>query len=405
MIKRWCEKRLAELMSVRRGVNLTGARQVGKTTLAQNTPIANPARYTLDDPEILHAAATDPKGFVKRTQGETIIIDEIQKAPELLDEIKIVIDRDNSKGQYLLTGSSNLRFAKSVRDSLAGRLGLLRLRSLSLGEINASPPDFLHTAFSQSFKRQYPDIDKRAVIKLAFEGGYPEPRTFSPRERKAWFKTYLDDLLEKDVRDVTQIRKIPLLKSAALWLLAHSSRFFTVNDLAAKSGVAKETAAGYLEALHALYLFDRIEPYAKNDYEMVGKRPKWIASDSALLPNILDWSEESVYLNQDQTGKLVETWVYQQLASIASATGEYEISHYRDNRQREIDFMVERSSDGALLGVEVKAGKVAAEDFKHLKWFAANVAKTPFTGIVLHSGQNLLHFGDNFLAVPLSSLS
>ena len=137
---------------------------------------------------------------------------------------------------------------------------------------------------------------------------------------------------------------------------------------------------------------------------MLGKRPKWIATDAALMANLLDWTEEDVYLDEDRNGKIIETWVYQQLAAIADASGDYEISHYRDNRKREIDFIVEKS-DGALLGVEVKAGAVSASDFKHLKWFAENVAKKPFTGIVIHSGKDVLPFGEGFYSVPFAALA
>lgn len=404
MIKRWAEERLNELLSVRRGVNLTGARQVGKSTLAGLIQPRQVRRYTLDDKGIRRSAADDPNGFVRHAPGETLVIDEIQKVPDLLDSIKIVLDGDNTSGQYLLTGSANLRFAKAVKDSLAGRLGWLRLRTLSLGEINGSQPTFLHRAFDRSFAPQYPEITKRDAIHLAFQGGYPEPREYSSRDRRDWFRTYLDDLLTKDIKDVTEVRKVGVLKASALWLLAHSAQFVAVDGLAAKTAMSKETAGNYLEALQALFLFDRVPAFVKSDYDMVGKRPKWLATDAALMANLLDWNEEDVYLDENRNGKFIETWVYQQLAALADVGGEYEISHYRDNRKREIDFLIERS-DGALLGVEVKAGAVSASDFKHLKWFAENVAKKSFTGIVIHSGKDVLPFGEGFYSVPFSALA
>ena len=404
MIKRWAENRLNELMMVRRGVNLTGARQVGKSTLAGFIQPQRVRRYTLDDKDIRRSAADDPSGFVRHAPGETLVIDEIQKVPDLLDSIKIVLDGDNTPGQYLLTGSSNLRFAKAVKDSLAGRLGWVRLRTLSLGEINGTQPNFLTHAFDHSLSPSYPEITKRDAIRLAFQGGYPEPREFGLQDRRDWFRTYMSDLLTKDVRDVTEVRKIEVLKAAATWLFAHTSQFVAVDELAAKTSISKETAGSYLEALRALFLFDRVPSYAKSDYDMIGKRPKWVATDAALVANLLGWNEEDVYLDEARNGKLIETWVYHQLAANADASGEYEISHYRDNRKREIDFLIERS-DGALLGVEVKAGSVAASDFKHLKWFAENVANKPFTGIVIHSGKDVLPFGDGFYSVPFAALA
>lgn len=403
MIKRWLEKELTHKLAYRRGVHLTGARQVGKSTLAGGISFAQCRRYTLDMEAVRDAAQLDPYGFVKHAAGETLVIDEIQKVPALLDAIKIVLDADDSKGQYLLTGSSNLHVAKAVRDSLAGRLGRLRLRPLAFGEINGAAPSFLSAAFEKRFPSMEADIGKRELIAIAFKGGYPEPLDFSTRERREWFREYLDDIVTKDVKDITEIRKTDILKSAATWLFAHSAQFFSIDELATKCAISRSTAETYLETLKALYLFDSIPAWAKSDYELLGKRPKWVAGDTGMMASILGWNEEEVYLSDLQSGKFIESWVYQQLAAIADVEGDYTISHYRDSKKREIDFMVERY-DGALLGVEVKAGTVSLSDFKHLKWFADNLATTPFTGIVLYSGNEVLQFGENLFAVPLAAL-
>ena len=204
------------MMKVRRGVNLTGARQSGKTTLAEMVDLPSARRYTFDDKLVRGVAESDPNGFVRHANGESVVIDEVQKVPDILDSIKMVVDKDNSPGQYLLTGSANLRFAKAVKDSLAGRLGRVRLRTLSLGELNGRPPDFLRRAFTGDFDPFYGDLSRRDVIHAAFRGGYPEIQSYSPDARSEWFDVYLDDLLEKDVKDVTEIRKLPKLRSVAL---------------------------------------------------------------------------------------------------------------------------------------------------------------------------------------------
>ena len=403
MIKRWIEESVRESLAYRRGVNLTGARQVGKTTLTGMLDLAHARRFSLDDDMLKKAAKDDPTGFVAHVPGETLIIDEIQKAVELLNAIKMVLDADNTKGQYLLTGSSNLRFAKAVSDSLAGRLGHVRLRSLSLGELRGNPPRFLATSFARGWSSRYEPLDKRDVIRHAFEGGYPEAREIPKVPRRKWFADYLDDILKKDIRDVTEIRKLAVLQDVAVWLLSHTAQFFTVDELAEKCGVAKVTIDGYLNALEAMYLFDRVPAWHKTDYERVGKRAKWIASDPALVANILSWSEEDVYVDGSKNGKLVETWVYHELSAEADVVGTCEISQYRDRDRHEIDFIVE-NADGEMLGIEVKAGSVSGDDFKHLRWFAANLTKKAFTGIVLYSGRDVLRFGDGFYAVPLSAL-
>lgn len=405
MIRRWMEKALAEGLAERRGVHLTGARQTGKTTLAAMAKLDRARRYTLDDAEVREAAREDPKGFVERLPGETLVIDEVQKVPELLEAVKMAVDRDGERGQYLLTGSSNLRFARTVKDTLAGRLGVVRLRGVTLGEVRGRQPGFLRAAFAREFsgREDGETLDKRGLIREAFLGGFPEPRGIGARARREWYRGYLEDLATKDSKDVADIRKVEELKTAALWLVAHSAQFFSMEELAAKSGVSKVTADNYLEALRALYLADRVPAWTGSDYGWVGKRPKWVACDAGLMANLLGWNEEETYLDGARCGKLAETWVYQQLAAEAEAEGGYSIWHYRDAKKREIDWLVERE-DGALLGVEVKAGTVRSDDFKHLRWFGENAGNKAFTGIVLYGGQNVLRFGEGMFAIPLGAL-
>ena len=404
MIKRWQESKVHSALKTWRAVNLTGARQSGKTTLARALQLGTSRHYTLDDIKVAGVAVTDPVGFVSRSNGETLVIDEIQKVPELLNCIKINVDKSNERGQYLFTGSANLHFVKTVTDSLAGRVGRVRLRTLSLGEINGARPDFLNAAFDRRFPSEIVGCDRRKLISVAVQGGYPETIGMDTHERRGWFAAYLNDLLMKDVRDVTEIRKLDTLRDIAEWLLAHSSKFFEVSELATKTGVSKATVENYIATLKAMYLFDEVRPWSRNDYGRIGKRSKFFAADSALLPNILGWTEEAIYMGDDMCGKLMETWAYQNLASLVDLDIDYEIYQYRDSLKREIDFVIERS-DGAMLGIEVKSGSsFGAEDFKHLKWFAKNLAKGEFTGIVLYSGEHTLRFGEGFYAVPLAAL-
>ena len=171
------------------------------------------------------------------------------------------------------------------------------------------------------------------------------------------------------------------------------------------SKITKDTASTYIAALEALYIIDKVPAWNKTDYDRVGRRAKYFATDSGLMANCLDWNEEGVYLDGDLSGKLIESWVYHELSILAECgQGKCRIAHYRDKDKREIDFIVTNES-GEILGIEVKSGgRVGAEDFKHLKWFAGNLAKQPFTGIVLYSGENILRFGEGFYAVPLSAL-
>lgn len=405
MIKRWQERELIAALAARRGVHLTGARQCGKTTLAETVEIPVCLRYTFDDDALRATAEGDPNGFVKHADGETVIIDEVQKVPQILNAIKMVIDHNNAKGQYLLTGSANVMFAKAVKDTLAGRLGKVRLRTLSLGEVRGGVGDFLTRVMAGDLPRQFSDFDKREVIHEAFLGGYPEARDLKEQDRRKWFAGYLDDLLTRDIRDVTEIRKLQALRKVSDWLITYSSKFFNVEDLCRDVGITKETACAYVEALQAIYLFDGVNPWVARDYDRAGKRIKYFAADSGLIANTLGWDEKSVYLDDDRSGKLVESWTYHELAALCDVNGAAEIFQYRDSKRREVDFVV-RFSNEELLGIEVKSGSsVGLGDFKHLKWFAENLARERFCGIVLYSGNKVLPFGENLFAVPFAALA
>ena len=405
MITRWKETELREALATRRGVHLTGVHQCGKTTLAEYISCNAMRHMSLDLQELRKAAVDDPIGFIDRFDGRTLVIDEIQKVPELLDAIKYKVDHDNSKGQYLLTGSSNLRFMKKVRDSLAGRLGTIRLRTLALGEIRGGKGMFLQSAFNREFPSECKPFDKRAAIRAAFHGGYPEALDLNDKARKAWYRDYIADLLLKDVSDVTEIRKLDALQRIAEWLLSYSSKFFDLKTLCTIAQISRETADGYLNALKALYLFDSVPAWTKSDYSKIGKRAKYFAGDSGLVSNLLGWNEDRIYVDSAACGKLMETWVYHEIAVMAELDSNLTVSQYRDSDKHEIDFIVERA-DSDIVGIEVKAGvNVGKEDFRHLKWFAANLAKSTFTGIVLYTGSVVLRFGEGFYAVPMSMLT
>ena len=405
MIERWQSESVLAAVKARRVVHLSGARQSGKTTLARSLRLGKGRYVTLDNAIYLKTARDDPSGFVGRQPGETLVIDEVQKAPQLLDEIKIRVDEDDERGQYLLTGSANLRFAKAIRDSLAGRMRTVRLRTLALGEIASGRGDFLARAFARDFESVADGFGKRDIIRHCFSGGYPEAMGLGVRDRQDWFRDYLDDILMKDVRDVTEVRKLPSLRKVAKWLLAHTARFFSKDELCAKAQLSKDTADGYVAALTALYLFDEVEPWSGRDYARLGKRSKFFAADPSLTANLLGWNEDEVYYDDDRCGKAVETWVYHELSALADFAGGYAISQYRDSDKREIDFVVENEA-GAVLGVEVKAGSTVGDsDFTALRWFGRNMAESAFTGIVLHSGREAARFGEGMYAVPLGMLA
>jgi hypothetical protein len=177
-----------------------------------------------------------------------------------------------------------------------------------------------------------------------------------------------------------------------------------IAGIGANLSLARATIESYINALEAMYLVERVRPWSKTDYDRVSKQDKIFMTDTGLMISILRWQFDKVRLNGDMSGKLLETFVFTQLAALIEAQEDSsQLYHYRDREQREIDFLIE-NENGDILGIEVKAGSAVSKDhFKHLKWFRENMAKgRQFVGIVLYTGENIVPFGEGFWAVPIN---
>lgn len=404
MLQRWQEKSIKEALNSRRVVILSGARQCGKTTTSKTIVDKDCIFRTLDDTTLLLAAQSDPKNFIKHSK-KTMIIDEVQRVPELITAIKKVVDEDTRYGQYLLTGSVNLQTLPTVKESLAGRVKKIRLRPLTQGEIVKNKPNFLNRLSHREFVDNY-DYDKESLLELMFKGGYPEPLFMeSLKERTSWYKDYLDTIIEYDLKDIANIKRQDSLKDLIAIIASFSSKFIDKSKITSSMGVANQTLDSYLGVLENTYLVDKLAPYLKTDYERVNKQAKYFVSDTGLMCSVLNWKIDDLILDADRTGKLFETYIYNQLiAQVDLENLDYSLYHYRDREKREIDFIIQDSNN--IYGIEVKSGTLISRDhFKHLKWFKNNLVKDKhFVGIVLYSGENVVSFGEDMYAIPINNL-
>ena len=409
--RRWQQDAIIKALKSRRVLVLAGSRQCGKTTLAKEIASVDAVYRTLDDATLLDAALSDPHGFVHHGDG-LMIIDEVQKAPVLLQAIKQDVDVRQMPGRFLLTGSANIQALPGVTESLAGRVRKIRLRPLALGEIHRHSPNFLPDAFAGHFQPPVftPEGDyslKDTYILNALRGGYPEVlRQTEEREARRWLQDYLEALLERDLKDILNIKRRDSMSLLVEVLAAWSSKFMDITGIGTSLSLSRPTIQSYINALEALYLVEQVRPWTKTDYERVNKQDKLFMTDTGLMAAILRWRFDKVQLDGEKNGKLLETFVFTQLAAQLEAQVEdYQLYHYRDREKREIDFIVE-NEDGDVLGIEVKAGSVVTKDsFKHLHWFRDNMAKHhPFVGVVLYTGEHVLPFGEGMWAVPMSVL-
>jgi uncharacterized protein len=402
---RWQKETIKQMMSERRVLLLTGPRQSGKTTLARELESDRATYRTLDDGTLRESAENDPQGFIKRS-AETLIIDEVQRVPSLLPAIKKAVDEDTRPGQYLLTGSANIQSLPTVTESLAGRISKIRLRPLSQGEIRKKAPRFIECAFKQSFSSGGIHIDRDALLEMAFKGGFPEPMELEERGRRRWHIDYIDAMIERDMRDVAKIHRKNSMRDLMNVLASWSGRFMDISAIGSGLSIQRPTIESYIDALETLYLAERVHPWTKTDYARVGKQSRLFLADSGVMSSLLNWKIDQIRLDSDRSGKLLETFAFHEImAQIDAGFGLYTLFHYRDREKREIDFLIERE-DGALLGIEIKAGSaVGKNDFKHLDWFQNSLAKSrSFVGIILYTGDFPASFGNNLWAVPFGRL-
>lgn len=403
--KRWQAKVVEDALKTRRVVLIGGSRQCGKTTLSKTFVNEEVGYLTLDDDSLMNAALDDPANFIKHDK-RMLIIDEIQRAPGLLKAVKQTVDEDNRSGQFLLTGSANIQTLPNVQESLAGRIRNVRLRPLSQGEIQGVLPNFLEKSFRQEFSSKDSNYDRRAIMKAALRGGFPEVIQLEFKEGQLWHKDYMTALMERDLRDITNIQKLDAMRQLVEILAAWSGKFMDISKISSHLSIKRPTVESYISALEGMYIVEKVHPWIKTDYDRVGQHPKLYMTDSGLMATLLGWNPDKVWLDGDRIGKLFESFVFTELASLIDAhPGLYKLYHYRDRRQREVDFLVEQEN-GDLLGIEIKASSsVESKDFKFLQWFQENMAKKKkFTGIVVYSGKKVLSFKGNMWAVPIGNL-
>jgi predicted AAA+ superfamily ATPase len=216
---------------------------------------------------------------------------------------------------------------------------------------------------------------------------------------------YAESLLTRDLRDIANIQRQDVMRSLLDVLAAWSGKLMDVAGICGKLAISRKTVESYINSLLTLHLFEKLPPWLQTDYDRVGRREKIFATDTGLMANLLQWRLDDVLLDADRSGKIVETFVFNELAAQIDLYDGYRFYHYRDRLGREIDFIVENDR-GELLGIEVKVGSsFSSDDCRHMVWFKNNIVPDkPFTGIVLHSGQDALPLGENMYAVPIAAL-
>jgi predicted AAA+ superfamily ATPase len=386
-------------------VLLAGPRQAGKTTLVKQISADQELRYlTMDDQLTLLSAKNDPVGMIREL--DRAVIDEIQRAPELLLAIKKSVDEDRRPGRFLLTGSANLMALPTVADSLAGRMETLSLFPLSQSELENQSENWIDNAFNSRILEAENASVGALLIDRVLKGGYPEALSRqTSRRRGVWSKQYIDAIIQRDVRDVASVDKLAQLPRFLSALVQTVGQMCNYSKLGGQVGIDGKTAARYINIFEQMYLLKRIDAWSCNRLSRIVKTPKLQFIDSGLLSTLLDLTEDEIQKDRTRFGNALETFVYGELLKhTTTSQGNYQIMYYRDADKVEVDFVIENTA-GKLIGVEVKASAtVTQKDLRGLKKLA-NLAGQRFKiGILLYDGTEIMPLGENIWAVPLSSL-
>jgi len=407
MFRRNIEDNLRAALKDTPVVLLNGARQTGKTTLAQKIAGDLSAAYlTLDDATVLAAAGSDPAGFLSGYEGPTVI-DEVQKVPDLFPAIKLLVDRNRKPGQFLLTGSANVLMLPRLSESLAGRMEIVTLYPLSRGEISDRRERFIervfeidHSGFS-GLSGADDDLDR-----IFTEGGFPEAvARKSPKRRRAWFSSYITAILQRDVRDLSNINGLTEMPRLLSLLASRSGGLLNMSDLSRTLGMPQTTLKRYLSLMETTFLLQPLRAWSANIGKRLVKSPKIYLTDSGLTAHLAGFKSGAMETAAVFRGALLECFVISELRKQATwSTLPIGIYHYRTSSGREVDIILE-DDVGRLVAIEVKAAAgVSRKDFSGIESFAEAVANRFVGGIVLYAGSEMVPFGSNLCAVPVNSL-
>lgn len=384
-------------------VVVNGARQVGKSTLAEMIVRQTPdglARF-LDDPSTRAAATADPVTFVRH--DGLMLIDEVQRAPDLWLAIKNLVDRDPRPGRFLLTGSARLLALRGLPDALPGRAETIELWPLSQGEIDGSPDGFVEAAFLAGDDLRVPASTLRRgdYLDRAARGGYPEAvRRDSTRRRARFFEGYLSDLIVRDVRQVADIARASDMRRLISLLAGQVGGVVSANRLASELNITTPTVRSYLDILETIYLIRLVPGWSASSTTRATARPKVMFVDSGLAGYLT-----TGVATDAPVGGLLETFVLGELArQLTWGAVPARLFHYRDRDQHEVDALLENNA-GQVIGVEVKAAEtVRTDDFRGLRHLQRRLGKRFRAGFVLYCGSDSLRFGPSLSCLPISAL-
>lgn len=411
MIKRHLSSEIADSLKHFPVVLLTGARQVGKSTLAQELSgsVWSAAYQTLDNRIVLDAALKDPDGFISGTPVPAII-DEVQRAPDLMRAIKVKVDKDREPGQYLLTGSANLITLAKVSETLAGRIALHELQPFTWPEIRGKAiPSILADLFSEKDtatllkkwkKHSFPDR-KEEIKERIIAGGYPTPSMMnSAKARRRWFDSYRQTYVERDIRDIAAIEHLPDFNRLLNLLSFRTGQVINFSEVSRELGLPFTTLRRYMDLLEVTYQIYFLRSYFVNIGKRLIKMPKLYFGDTGMACHLSAAEDWKTLERQGRIGSMAETWAASELRKlIPLGNARYQLYYWRIYTGKEVDFIVEHGEK--IVAVEVKwSHKLEDIDLSGLKGCARDLMGRHVMSVLLYPGSEMVAIDKHTLVMP-----
>ncbi len=403
-IKRDLERKFLHMSSAFKAVMVVGARQVGKSEMLKHLAKDQNRTYvTMDDNQLRTFAQTEPRLFLQ-TYQPPIIIDEVQKAPELFEEIKIICDESDERGRFWLTGSQSKKLVKKAGDSLAGRLCILKMYSFSVREkLGIAPENDLDFSLCSLVSRNklFPRNNILDTFNNIWRGGLPDVQNKDDEQLGEYFNSYIETYLMRDAVDDYGITDTDGFRRFLRACAAFSGQLINYNDLGDSAGVSGVTAKEWVKALQSMGIVFLLEPFSSNELKRIVKTPKLYFCDTGFCAYLSSWTSRDVLMNGAASGHYYENYVIGELLrNFAYGKNTVNLNFYRDNKMKEIDLIIEES--GILHPVEIK--KTASPDKGAIKAFPIlkSAGRTMGNGAVICMSDVVLPMDENNIIVPSS---
>ncbi len=405
MIKRIAEAEIEDALTDTPVVLIHGPRQCGKSTLAKSFVTEERRYITFDNPLYLEQAAANPLGFLTDFDGP-LVIDEVQRVPEIFLPLKLLVDENRIPGRYILTGSANVLFLPKVADSLAGRMAIIDLLPFSQSELEGSAGNLVDKLFSGNLPQSAPEMDDDDLFHRITVGGFPESnvrKTAASRAR--WFEDYLRSIIERDVRELSNIDALTQIPKILRLLAARSGSTLNVASLSRDTGIPNTTLHRYLDLLDAIFLLHDFPIWSTNRGLRMTKTPKTFLVDSGLLCQLENITPAMLHRSRDRLGSVLESFVAMEIKKLARFSERRpSVHHLRTANQNEVDFVLE-ARGGEVVGIEVKASKsIHMNDLKGLNYLDDIAEGKLQLGVLLYGGNKVEQVSGKIWAIPISAL-